>query len=1845
MTVKVEPGTHLTVGSLTVQGTLLAEGTAENPVRFTGSKEKGVGEWKAIFFKPGSGASVLDHVELANGGGMDSNSFTYNNGSVQIEASSPRITNSTIRDSGGYGIRIPEGGSPEIAGNAFINAAVAHNPIFYIAGSGKSGEINIHDNYIEGGKEGIQIEIFSGSTVNAKVLSGNTIVGTESTGILFSGPDIPGNITENTLIANASNYIQVGGTVAHSSTWNDGGSRVLLSGVTVPAGVTLKISPGVHLLQPTMTVQGTLLAEGTAENPVRFTGKYEAKVGEWKAIFFKPGSGASVLDHVELANGGGIDSGYSQYNNGSVQIEASSPRITNSTIRDSGGYGIRIPEGGAPEIADNVFINAGVARNVIWYVAGTGKSGEINIHGNYIEGGKQGIQIETFSGSTVTAKVLAGNSVVGTEGTGLSYSGDDVPGNITENTLIGNASNYILVSGTVAQSSTWNDGGTRVRLIGVTIPTGVTLKIAHGVHLLRPAFTVKGTLNVEGTAEDLVRLTGFNENLAGEWGGIKFEKGSNGSIEYAELANGGNGSGAIEIKATNPTIKNSLFRKNASYAIKVLESGSPTIERNLFRANSYGVFYNGTGTLAAKNNDWGCGSGPKPAGCGDTASANVDWKPAVQLPEPSGHCRGEDSQCGEGADPVSLATGQLAYAHRDLVLSNKSAVPLAFSRAYSSGSSADTGLGPGWSQTGLANVSELPSGGVLVVRQDGRQDLYGNSEGSYHAPSGVTDMLTKVEGKFRLTTLRGTVYSFDASGRIASITDDHGLKTTYGYNASGRLATITDPSAQTLTFSYDSSNHITAVKDSTGREVKYGYTTAGDLGTVTDALGGVTEYTYDSAHRLKTIKDPRGNVILKNVYDAQGRVVEQRDGLENLWTLEYKEGETVVTEPEGGEITYGFDSQMRTVSEKDQLGHTSTTSYDAAGNIDEIVKPGGAVWTFGYDGAGNLTSVVDPEEGERSYAYDGLNRLTSFTDERGEAWTYEWDGDNDLVKVTDPAEGETTFTHDAAGLPLTITDPNEHTTAFTYDGRGNRLSAKDPLAHTTAFTYNTRNQLTSKTAPGLEPEIYGRNALAELISVTTPEGNKTEYSYDGNGMLTQVKDPASGLWKVERNAMERPTAFVDPLEGRTEIDYDGNLNRIALTDRRGKETTYGYDLANQLTEVVAPEGGDWEFDYDARGNRDEMVEPRENATIYEYDLLDRMTAVEEPLETKTSYGYDAAGNLTSFTDPRENTTSFEYDELGRITEIAQSLEKTTSFTYDGVGNRLTRNTGEGTLSFSYDAADRLQQIVDGETVLRDFGYDAANRMTGALDAQGDEIEVGYDDDGRVESIDDDRGQTVSRAYDSRGNLVKQIDGRGTLTYGYDSLNRMTSLIDPQSKVSEFGYDAEGNLTSVELPNGVTTTKVYDDGGRVAAITSLDPEEAILESLEYDYDPYGNRIGQVNRLSLETTYDYDALNRLTQFDPPGEGSTSYGYDAAGNRTEADGVTYGFNALNQLTSASDGRTYDYDAAGRLIEVDSGEQATTYGWSPLDELEDIDDGTQPVTYTFDALGRQASRDDGSAIRLSHYGDLSDLPIVDTDGEGQPIMSYVQGPEGLMEQRSGEATSFPLSDAHGDITAVLDGAGEVSSRQTFDPWGAQLGGPGLEMGWLGAQQRRADPATGLVQMGARSYAPELGGFLAEDPVLGHIGLGITTNRYPYAWDNPMNLYDLDGRDVCVLGACVGPDDLVTVGEEFEGGLGIAEEGVDAATSSAGSAADGAWDWTAPGRGWVADRSRDFWKKQGDRLESIYNFAGAHWQECREGAKSGAPGGAVVGAFFGPEGIPVGGAVGGGAGCVGATGAAILLE
>jgi hypothetical protein len=78
---------------------------------------------------------------------------------------------------------------------------------------------------------------------------------------------------------------------------------------------------------------------------------------------------------------------------------------------------------------------------------------------------------------------------------------------------------------------------------------------------------------------------------------------------------------------------------------------------------------------------------------------------------------------------------------------------------------------------------------------------------------------------------------------------------------------------------------------------------------------------------------------------------------------------------------------------------------------------------------------------------------------------------------------------------------------------------------------------------------------------------------------------------------------------------------------------------------------------------------------------------------------------------------------------------------------------------------------------------------------------------------------------------------------------------------------------------------------------------------------------------------------------------------------------------------------------------------------------------------------RTEGATVQTAHYGDLTDNPILDTDGEEKALTSYLQGPAGLIEQRAEGATSYPLADAHGDIATVTEATGESNRARPTTP------------------------------------------------------------------------------------------------------------------------------------------------------------------------------------------------------------------
>ena len=144
------------------------------------------------------------------------------------------------------------------------------------------------------------------------------------------------------------------------------------------------------------------------------------------------------------------------------------------------------------------------------------------------------------------------------------------------------------------------------------------------------------------------------------------------------------------------------------------------------------------------------------------------------------------------------------------------------------------------------------------------------------------------------------------------------------------------------------------------------------------------------------------------------------------------------------------------------------------------------------------------------------------------------------------------------------------------------------------------------------------------------------------------------------------------------------------------------------------------------------------------------------------------------------------------------------------------------------------------------------------------------------------------AYDKAKNIISKEDKKGTTSYKYDSLNRLTKVTEPSGKTIEYTYDKEGNRYTETKTVGTTKTKSiysYDSSNRLTGINQT-INGVLSNTTAYTYDKNGNTLSKTVTSSStgakETTkYSYDVLNQLTKV-TTSKGTISYAYNGEGYR---------------------------------------------------------------------------------------------------------------------------------------------------------------------------------------------------------------------------------------------------------------------------------------------------------------------------------------------------------------------------
>jgi len=352
-------------------------------------------------------------------------------------------------------------------------------------------------------------------------------------------------------------------------------------------------------------------------------------------------------------------------------------------------------------------------------------------------------------------------------------------------------------------------------------------------------------------------------------------------------------------------------------------------------------------------------------------------------------------------------------------------------------------------------------------------------------------------------------------------------------------------------------------------------------------------------------------------------------------------------------------------------------------------------------------------------------------------------------------------------------------------------------------------------------------------------------------------------------------------------------------------------------------------------------------------------------------------------------------------------------------------------------------------------------------------------------------------YSATGKLLSEQRPNGiTVTYVYyggnDRLQSMTETAGGESRTTYWTYLATGEVASISLgygsPDATTVRFEYDDARRLTKVINSSGDY-----VEYTLDTEGNRVGEnmydasstlqttlsrtfdaYNRLDLEilpdsttdsdfhpdgtltkftdgnqetTTYQYDALKRLTRVSQPGNIDSLYNYntmdrlisvtDPNGNATQYTVDDLG-NVVNVLSPDTADTAYTYDEAGNILQkVDALQQVTSYYYDAVNRLTQVNyhDGSVE-TYTYDA-GVNGSgllyqvTDAGGQVTYSYnnFGEItqkvSRIDTVNPDSTVNSVSlstSYGYNALGLVNHMTyPSGTNVDYGYDHGRITSVV--------------------------------------------------------------------------------------------------------------------------------------------------------------------------------------------------------------------------------
>lgn len=605
--------------------------------------------------------------------------------------------------------------------------------------------------------------------------------------------------------------------------------------------------------------------------------------------------------------------------------------------------------------------------------------------------------------------------------------------------------------------------------------------------------------------------------------------------------------------------------------------------------------------------------------------------------------------------------------------------------------------------------------------------------------------------------------TYDIMDRITSITDPNGHSTVTKYNVRGKPTEVIHADGSIEKYEYNLDGTLKKMTSHNGIYVVYErdylsrviseqqFSPNGELinsiireysafhlSNETNHSGKIIQYEYDSAgNQIATIQDSGFSTkYTKTSYDTMGQVISRTEwyGSENgncltasiernennqisAFSIQNTHGDVLkrnefnqVNEPQDKPyLTYNYNhynqfqqNVLQTLT-TDKNGITTTTTHDSIGRPVKIEKTsslGDLIQSkeICYDAAGNkvkeIHHILGTNESTSPYictwSYGPANRIESFIEgfgsENSKITFFSYYPGGNLESITKPDGVILSYLYSITNKPLSL-QSSDGTIDYTfhYDHLDRLSEVKDHIHQTTTIRKYNEESLVAYEKLGNGLSLSNKyDPFGRRIELTLPDCSQVKYHYD-----------AAYLRSIERISTEGVVLYTHSY---TDYSLNGKLQEEQLIGNLGT-LIRTYDEETRLKSI---ESIHWTQKLERNKQKQICTAITEdpsgiNTASYEYD--DRQQLTKESSLERHEFHYDSVHNRTNIDEAQ-----IQFNALGQL--ILQGDKR---YTYDLNGNLISISDSEKTISFEYDALNRMINTTKDNDQRITYLYDSFNR--------------------------------------------------------------------------------------------------------------------------------------------------------------------------------------------------------------------------------------------------------------------------------------------------------------------------------------------------------------------------------------------------------------------------------------------------------------------------------------------------------------------------------------------------------